>query len=131
MKSFHLFFIFILFWAITMPNDISAQKVISLSSTPTHPIKGSEAEKNKTGKNKFVTYQIIPSNGTTYGYDIFIDSKLKIHQTTIPGRAGVNGFKTETDAKKVAELAVNKIISGQMPPTISQKEIEKLLINLK
>ena len=111
-----------------MPNEISAQKVISSSSTPNHPIKGSEAEKNKTGKNKFVTYQIIPSNGTTYG---FIDSKLKIHQTTIPGRAGVNGFKTETDAKKVAELAVNKIISGQMPPTISQKEIEKLLINLK
>ena len=92
-----------------MPNDISAQKIISLSSTPTHPIKGSEAEKNKTGKNKFVTYQIIPSNGTTYGYDIFIDSKLKIHQTTIPGRAGVNGFKTETDAKKVAELQSIKL----------------------
>lgn len=114
-----------------MPNEISAQKVISSSSTPDHPIKGSEAEKNKTGKDEFNSHQNHSSNGTTYGYDIFMVDKLKIHQTTIPGRAGVNGFKTETDAKKVAELAVNKIISGQMPPTISQKEIEKLLINLK
>ena len=49
-----------------------------------------------------------------------------IHQTSAPGLPGNEGFKTKTDAEKVAQLVIDKIEKGEMPPTISIDEIKKL-----
>lgn len=73
-------------------------------------------------------YKIISVQNNTYGYDVFIDNKLKIHQENIPGLAGKEGFKTKELAEKVAKLVIEKINNGIMPPSISIEEMKQLKV---
>lgn len=73
-----------------------------------------------------LSYKLISSPNSTYGYDIYSDSRLIIHQPSIPGVAGADGFKTKSDAGNVADLVIKKIRAGQMPPTVSIDEMQKL-----
>jgi hypothetical protein len=75
-----------------------------------------------------VNYQIITNTDHSYGYDIFINGKLRVHQPAIPGMQGVSGFSRKSDAKKVAGLAVKKVQEGLMPPTIETRELDSLRI---
>jgi hypothetical protein len=75
---------------------------------------------------KSLSYSIITSINDTYGYDIFSGKKLLIHQTNKPGLPGNEGFKTMEDAQKVAELVIQKIQNGQMPPTVNISELKSL-----
>ena len=72
------------------------------------------------------SYQIIPSESDTYGYDIYKDGKLIIHQSSIPALPGNKGFKTKATAEAVAEAVIEKISKGEMPPTISTDELKEL-----
>jgi hypothetical protein len=81
--------------------------------------------------NVKVTYKIINSIDNTFGYNIFIDDKIFIHQPVIPATIGNQGFKSEQDAKKVAELVIYKIAHGEMPPRVSTEEIKTLSIHQK
>ena len=72
------------------------------------------------------TYKIIPAANGTYGYDIYADSKLKIHQPAIPAMPSNDGFKTKAAAEKVAGLAISKMKKGESLPTISPEELTKL-----
>lgn len=76
--------------------------------------------------NTNLTYKIIDAPNNTFGYDVFADGRLMIHQTSIPAMPGNEGFKTKEDAEKVAQLVVEKIKRGEMPPTISEEEMKKL-----
>jgi hypothetical protein len=49
-----------------------------------------------------------------------------IHQLSIPAMPGNDGFKTKADATKVAQLVIDKIKKGEMPPTVSIEELKKL-----
>jgi hypothetical protein len=73
-----------------------------------------------------ITYQIIDSQNNTFGYDVYRDGKLMIHQTSIPAMPGNDGFKTRDDAVKVAELVMFKIRKGEMPPTVTVEEMKEL-----
>ena len=73
-----------------------------------------------------LTYKIIDAPEHTYGYDVFGDRRLMIHQTSVPGLPGNEGFKTKDDATKVALLVIEKIRKGEMPPTISIDEMRTL-----
>lgn len=81
--------------------------------------------------NVKVTYKIINSIDSTFGYNIFIDDKIFIHQPVIPATNGNLGFKSAQDAKKVAEFVKYKIEHGEMPPRVSIEELEKLSNNHK
>jgi hypothetical protein len=74
------------------------------------------------------TYKIIDTENHTYGYDVFADGKLLIHQTSIPAIQGNDGFKSKEDATKVADLVIGKIKKGIMPPTVSIDELKKLKV---
>ena len=76
--------------------------------------------------NTKLTYKIIDAPDHTYGYDVFADGKLMIHQTSVPALPGNEGFKTKDDATKVALLVIAKIKKGEMPPTISIDEMKTL-----
>ena len=76
--------------------------------------------------NTKLTYKIIDAPKHTYGYDVFADGRLMIHQTSVPALPGNEGFKTKEDATKVALLVIEKIKKGEMPPTISIDEMKKL-----
>ncbi|GAB3513401.1 DUF4907 domain-containing protein [Emticicia fontis] len=65
-----------------------------------------------------------------WGYKLYLRYKLLVNQPIIPALAGNQAFKTEKDAKKIALLAMSKVVKGQMPPTLELKEVKKKL-NLK
>jgi hypothetical protein len=81
-----------------------------------------------TYANSKLTYKIINAPKHTYGYDVFADGKLMIHQTSAPALPGSQGFKTKEDATKVALLVIEKITKGEMPPTISIDEMKTLKV---
>ena len=96
-------------------------------SAPTQP--GSSAAKSPAASayaNTKLTYKIINAPKQTYGYDVFADGRLMIHQTSVPALPGNEGFKTKEDASKVAALVIGKIRKGEMPPTISIDEMRTL-----
>src|SRR5438552_18964393 len=76
--------------------------------------------------NTKLTYKIIDAPKHTYGYDVFADGRLTIHQASVPALPGNEGFKTKEDATKVALLVIEKVKKGEMPPTISIDEMKTL-----
>ena len=77
-------------------------------------------------KTVAITYTVINSANHTWGYDIYSNNKLTIHQPSRPGMPGNEGFKTKESASKVAELMVSKMKKGEMPPTVTKEEMEKM-----
>ena len=80
-------------------------------------------------KNSQITYKLIPGTNNTWGYDILVDNRMKIHQPSIPGLPGNDGFKTKEGAEKVAKLVIKKMKKGEMPPSIDAKEMKKIKAN--
>lgn len=85
-----------------------------------------EAERGFTSSP--LTYQMIPAFNNTWGYDIYADNKLIVHQPLIPGMPGREGFKTKEAAAKVAERVIEKMKKGEMPPVITEKEMRDLKV---
>jgi hypothetical protein len=81
---------------------------------------------DETIKNKNIIAMVIPTVNNTWGYDISIGKKLVIHQPSIPGIPGNEGFKTKTAAQKTADFVITKIKKGEMPPTVTMEELKKL-----
>jgi len=73
-----------------------------------------------------IAYKVIDAPEGTYGYDIFIEGKVVIHQPNIPGMPGNKGFSTEEDAAKVAQLVTEKLNNNVMPPTVTEEELKRL-----
>ena len=76
--------------------------------------------------NSNLTYKIIPAAKKTWCYDILADGKLMIHQPSVPGLPGNEGFKTKEAAQKVADLVIEKIKKGEMPPGVTKEEMHKV-----
>ncbi len=70
-----------------------------------------------------IRFKLIASSNNTWGYDVFLKKELKIHQLTIPGKPGDEGFKTQADARRIAEIVVNKMRKGEESPTIGEEEL--------
>jgi len=104
------------------------QAVLGMSQPLPAPGTGTQ---NLHSKPDSLSYTIIPVNSNQYGYDIFVNGRLRIHQPTIPGQPGNTGFKNKADAKKVALVVMDKISKGIMPPTITQEELKNLGIVIK
>jgi hypothetical protein len=77
-------------------------------------------------KGAELTYKIIVADNNTFGYDIYADGQLRIHQPNIPGLPGNSGFTTKARAEEVAKLVISKVKSGEGTPTIRREELEKL-----
>lgn len=120
-----LFFLFQtgLIFCQSETHDNLAEKKIK--SQPKHKEQASPSSL-EAFKNATITSKIIPTYNNTWGYDILVESKLMIHQPAIPGMPGNEGFKTKEAAQKVADLVVNKIKNGEMPPSITIQELKKL-----
>lgn len=61
-----------------------------------------------------------------WGYDIYVDGTMYIHQPHIPAVPGNKGFKTEEDAQKTAGLVIYKLSIGISPPSITPDELDSL-----
>jgi hypothetical protein len=96
------------------------------SIAPPQPVVPSQRE--SAYQNASLTYVIIDAPNNTFGYEVFVDGKLMIHQTSIPAMPGNDGFKSKDDAAKVAELVMYKIRKGEMPPTVTTEELKSLRV---
>jgi hypothetical protein len=73
-----------------------------------------------------LSYSVIPGINSTWGYNIYSEGQLVIHQDCRPGQPGNEGFRTREDAGKVAERVIEKMINGYWPPTIETEELKQL-----
>ena len=98
-----------------------ATAIIDSATQPTEPVKnpyeGSVIEV-RTFKNDSIL--------KGYGYDIYVDNGLKVHQPHIPAVSGNKGFATEEKAKRAGEFVGNKFRNNIMPPSVSPKELDSL-----
>jgi predicted glutamine amidotransferase len=65
-----------------------------------------------------------------WGYDIFKDNKLYIHQDVIPAVEGRKSFASKDEAVRIGELVISKIKQGKGGglPQITVQEIDSLKI---
>ncbi len=74
---------------------------------------------------------MIPIDAVTFkstngwGYSILVDHKIFIRQACIPTIEGNNGFSSEEDAAKVAQLVIGKIKKHERPG-IKKTELEQM-----
>jgi hypothetical protein len=61
-----------------------------------------------------------------FGYDIYVNGKLFIHQPAIPAIQGTKGFNSFSDAEKVSGFVIQKIKAGDSFPSISTQELDSL-----
>lgn len=75
------------------------------------------------------TFKNTPGEGPEgYGFDIYQNGKVLIHQNAIPAIQGNKAFVSEAEAKAVGSLMLYKISNGIMPPTVDIKELDSLKI---
>ncbi len=87
-------------------------------------IRGSKVASSSEGLHRFSveTFQ----ENKNWAYRIYQDTTLVIEQRSVPGIAGNNGFKNDTQALKTGELVRSKLEKGIFPPTISKHELDSL-----
>jgi hypothetical protein len=61
-----------------------------------------------------------------WGYHILKDGRPFIRQYNIPAIPGNKGFTSEQKAKTAALFILNKIKTGQMPPSTNKAELDSL-----
>ncbi|HMJ46009.1 MAG TPA: DUF4907 domain-containing protein [Ferruginibacter sp.] len=108
--------ILFLFTTITFSTSGLAQSVTSTNKGVSHRIN----LEIKTFQNKDDT--------KGWGYDIYNEGRLYIHQPHIPAVPGNNGFRSQQNAEKAGNFAVYKIRHNIMPPTISVHELDSLKV---
>lgn len=103
-----------------------AQKVPAVSADPVPQTIQPEAYSASA-------FEVVDSTGKFlgFGYDIYNGSKKMIHQSTIPGEPGVNGFVSAEEAERVAKLVIHKLESNAGFPTINRAELDSLKITLQ
>ena len=60
-----------------------------------------------------------------WGYNIFTDGKIFIHQDIVPAIQTNRGFRTKEDALAVGKKVYDRIIAGQMP-MVTAKEVQDM-----
>ncbi|MFZ4400515.1 MAG: DUF4907 domain-containing protein [Bacteroidales bacterium] len=69
------------------------------------------------------------TDSLAWGYDIYKNGKITIHQPNIPAIEGNITFKSKEDAYKTAELVVIKLKNNIFPPSLSKEEVENVIKN--
>lgn len=66
-----------------------------------------------------------------WAYDIMVDGKKLIAQKHIPVIEGNQKFVSQKDAYNCGKLMIIKLIKGEMPPSITNKDLIELNIKYK
>jgi hypothetical protein len=61
-----------------------------------------------------------------FGYDVYLDQKLYVHQPHVPAVAGNKGFSSMENARRTGEFVAYKIKHNIMPPSVSPHELDSL-----
>lgn len=104
----------------------SAPAKDSVSPTVDKPIPGKKS--SVSVNNKSADIKIFRNDSALYGfgYDIYVDGKIYVHQPNIPAVQGNRGFTSEQKARRTAELVVYKILNNILPPSVDTRELDSL-----
>jgi len=116
--------IFNLTFSCAQPKGKIQSSTESKLSNPDSAINEQKLQLAKEFSQKKIEYFIIHVPEDQYGYYIMIDGQMYIEQKTIPAIEGNKGFKTKEDAKKIADLVIQKIREGEIPPTITVEDLK-------
>ena len=118
-----LFFIlFISNFAIAQRNTLPGLNTDSLKRVAAEQ----KARNKKLAAKTQFQYFVIKAENKTFGYDVYADGNLYLHQNTIPAIGGNLGFADTSKAGATARLAIKKIKQGETPPTITVEELKKI-----
>lgn len=78
-----------------------------------------------------VKFRSFQNPDSTWGYTIFVNSRLYLHYNRIPFNKTGSGFPTRQDAETVAALLTKMIKNGDMTPKLGKKTINSLELNMK
>jgi hypothetical protein len=70
------------------------------------------------------------NSDSTWGFTIYVNGKIYIHQQVISVPGSTSGFLTEEDAAKTSDLVIRKIKNHVSPETVSEKELDSIGIHL-
>ena len=98
----------------------------SMTEQPDSVLEEQKKQLARDYSQKKIEYFIINVPQDQFGYYIMIDGSMYIEQKTIPAIEGHEGFRTKEDAAKIANLVIQKIREGEIPPTVT---IEDLVSN--
>lgn len=109
-------------------SEVKKQPVIS--STPTKASSTDTLSDPKTvqaadAKIEVKTFQ---QSAHGWGYDVYLNDKLYIHQPHIPAIGGNQGFRNEATARKTAKFIEWKIRHNIIPPSITPEELDSLQV---
>ena len=90
-------------------------------------IENKTTETNNNLSTDTYSYKAI-KNESGWGYLILNFDKTYINQPHIPAVNGLQTFRSEAEAQKVAAYIVKKLNNGIFPPTISRAELDSLYI---
>ena len=128
--SFPVFLFLLFFTAVSCKNQPAqdsntegSNATRELSQTANAPV---ETAILNAQTSKILTLKVIDAPNKTFGYEILVDDKALIHQTSIPAVAGIEGFKTAAQAAKVAQFLIEKMRKNDALPAISPDELKQL-----
>jgi hypothetical protein len=70
------------------------------------------------------------NSDSTWGFTIYVNGKIYIHQQAISLPGSISGFLKEEDAVKTSELVIRKIKNHISPESFSRKDLDSLGIPL-
>ena len=108
---------------LTLSASIVAAMWLSASARAQTTQDKSNERKRKLKNYTVDTYKV---DKMGWGYDIYENDTLVIHQTRIPAIAEKACFKTQADAKKTGNLVAHKLDRMVFPPAISVSELDSL-----
>lgn len=90
--------------------------------------KNKPQENNTTPSLNNISYKTFANDSAPggFGYDIFVDGRMMVHQPNIPAVMGNRGFTSEDDAAKTANLVMFKLKNNIMPPSVTTGELDSL-----
>lgn len=109
--------VFLFLFLLSASNGASAQNATS-----------SHKSSANADHHTIFSYKIINADSSTFGYDIYRNDQLLIHQKSVPAFPGNKGFKTKANAEKTARLVIEKLRAGEMPPTVTVEELKNMKV---
>lgn len=103
-------------------NQQQLSSVSESATTPSTPTFSSDNLEVKTYEVKDTT----SGKSLGWGYDLYVDGHLTIHQPILPGVAGNISFSSQEEAKRTGTFALDKMKKSGGLPTISVQELDSL-----
>ena len=122
MRLYPLIFLFLFVLAC----NNSAKKENGENKTITSEKKQEDAKNEEVNLIEGYTSEIFQTPDLGYGYKIYENGKLVIHQPNIPAVSGNKTFTSSDKAQITADFVIMKLEKGISPPSVTQAELDSL-----